>query len=338
MGHPTISVVMSIYNEPEEWLRDSIESILHQTFGDLEFIIVNDNPGRALNNQVIEHYMALDNRIVRIDNAMNLGLTCSLNIALREAKGNYIARMDGDDISLPDRLKVQHDFMEKHPDIGLCGCWISYFGTINLLTSRINRLPVTPADIKTAFLFYNPLVHPSVFFRKDLLYSTNTMYDEQFRNAQDYLLWENLLNHSIQLANINKVLLRYRVSNEQISNKLKSNQNSVANAIQMRTLEKMEIELSDTEKSLFCCIINRGILSNLEFHLAEQLLIKIRAALLTNSTTNQHFANKILHLEWVNCFKNLKADRKPWKTFFSSPLFQFRDLRLRDLAKIVLSA
>lgn len=338
MGSPMISVVMSIYNEPEEWLKDSIESILNQTFTDLEFIIVNDNPGRSINGKIIQHYQSIDSRIVLLENAENMGLTRSLNRAFKEARGIYIARMDADDVSLPKRLEIQYEFMEENPDIGVCGSWIRYFGAINRFSKRTNKLPLTPRDIQTTFLFTNPLVHPTTFFRRSILDSTTDIYDPLCRSAQDYLLWDTLSHQSIRLANVGAILLRYRVSNDQISNKLKNNQNTIANTIQLRALEKVGITFAESDKELYVKILNNNPLNNIEsFEHAERILLDIRTRLSGIESFNSYLVDKYIHAEWVSCFKHVQIGKRPWKKFVFSPLFKLSFLGLRDFGKIVLS-
>src|SRR3989344_8977423 len=114
---PPITVLLSVYND-SRFLKSAIESILNQTFSDFEFLVIND---ASTDNtaEIINSFS--DPRLKTITNSHNLGLTKSLNIGLKEAQGKYIARLDADDISLPDRLKIQHDFMESHPDIALSG-------------------------------------------------------------------------------------------------------------------------------------------------------------------------------------------------------------------------
>lgn len=119
---PKLSIIMSVYSEPIEWMRLSVDSILNQSYKDFEFIIINDKPDRKENRELLDVYKHKDNRIVLINNKVNLGLTKSLNIGLLAAKGEYIARMDADDISLPDRLKQQVDFLDTHPEVSIVGC------------------------------------------------------------------------------------------------------------------------------------------------------------------------------------------------------------------------
>lgn len=105
---PLVSVVMAIYNEPVEWMRQAIDSILYQSFKDFEFIIINDNPIRVENKEILDEYSAKDSRVIVVLNEENIGLTKSLNKGLAIASGEYIARMDADDIAMPERLRMQY--------------------------------------------------------------------------------------------------------------------------------------------------------------------------------------------------------------------------------------
>ena len=110
---PKISVLMSVYNEPVDWMRQAIESILNQTYKDFEFIIVNDNPEREENQLVLNEYRDKDSRISVLCNDQNIGLTKSLNKGLENANCEFVARMDADDIAFPDRLKLQLQYLLK---------------------------------------------------------------------------------------------------------------------------------------------------------------------------------------------------------------------------------
>ena len=133
---PHISVLMSVYHEPIDWLALSVDSILNQSFSDFEFIIIVDDP----NNQEAINYIRQkeeeDNRIVLLINEENVGLTKSLNKGLKIAKGNYIARMDADDISYPERFEKQFTFMESHPSVILLGTGVRYFGDLRERETR----------------------------------------------------------------------------------------------------------------------------------------------------------------------------------------------------------
>lgn len=212
---PRISVVMSVYNEPLKWISQSIDSILNQTFSDFEFIIINDKPDRSELSAFLENYAQKDKRIKLITNPTNLGLTKSLNIGLRQSKGEYIARMDADDISMPKRFEKQVAFMDSHPDVIVCGTKISYFGNVPLFTYN-DWIHEKDEDIKGQLISNSCFAHPTVFIRKATLVSHSIEYDEEYKQSQDYRLWEILADFG-KYANLKENLLYYRISNNQVS-------------------------------------------------------------------------------------------------------------------------
>lgn len=128
MKNPEISVLMCVYQEPVEWLRASVESVLHQTFRDFELIIVVDDPEGDERHVLLNDYAAHEPRIVLHRNERNFGIALSLNIGMELARGKYIARMDADDISDKHRLERQYEFMEAHDDVVLLGTDIRIIG------------------------------------------------------------------------------------------------------------------------------------------------------------------------------------------------------------------
>jgi glycosyltransferase involved in cell wall biosynthesis len=218
---PIISVVMSVYNEKVEWMHESIDSILNQTFSDFEFIIINDNPSRIENSILLEEYRKKDNRIVVLTNEQNTGLTKSLNRGIKIAKGKYIARMDADDISLPARFEKQIKVMEDNPNIIVCGSKIKVFG------ERKNKyylqIPEKSDDIKDLLIRRNCIAHSTVIIRNEILTTHNISYNEAYIYAQDYRLWCDLYNLG-NFYNIQEILLLYRTSKYQISTHTKEKQ------------------------------------------------------------------------------------------------------------------
>lgn len=194
---------MSVYNG-EAYLKESIESILNQTFTDFEFIILDDC-STDNSAEIIKSYN--DKRIVYVRNEKNLGLAASLNKGIRLAKGEYIARMDDDDISLPERFEKQVKFLDDNLEYGVVGAWIQVFGKIK----RINKFYSDTQKNFYIFLISKVMVsHPVVMFRKSIMVDNNIFYDEMFRAAQDYKLW-NDLKYVTKITNLQEVLLHYRV-------------------------------------------------------------------------------------------------------------------------------
>lgn len=233
---PKISVLMSVYNEPVDWMRQAIESILNQTYKDFEFIIVNDNPEREENQLVLNEYRDKDSRISVLCNDQNIGLTKSLNKGLRIAKGKYIARMDADDISLPKRFQMQFDYMEEHPEIIVLGTNIMYIG--NRMPFKGNdSIKFTDSSIKAQMLLVNCIAHSSVFIRKSVLHDNSIQYDESYRQSQDYRLWEILRPYG-KYACLKEKLLKYRMSDQQITRSQKQGQSNLAGGVRLRLQQK----------------------------------------------------------------------------------------------------
>ena len=175
-----ISVIMPVYNA-EKYLKESIESILNQTFTDFGFLIVNDG-STDTSLEIIKSYD--DKRIRIINNEENMGLTKSLNKAVKQAHGDYIARQDADDISLPNRLELQFEFLEKHPEVALLGTGVY---VINENGDEIEKRIMHP-NPKKSLSKGNRFIHGSVMFRKSVIDELGA-YNETLKYSQDYELW-----------------------------------------------------------------------------------------------------------------------------------------------------
>lgn len=208
---PLISVVMPVYNA-EKYLVEAIESILEQTYEKFEFLIINDGSTDS-SSIIIDSYAKKDSRITHVKN-QNQGISLSLNCGIALAKGEYIARMDADDISLAVRFEEQIKFMEKNQNVGVCGTWVDLIGEIK--AGEYKRHPTSDEELKVRLLFSVCFVHPSVIMRRELLVRTNNFYDPTYTSAQDYELWSRLKDCT-QFANIPKTLMKYRVLSDSVS-------------------------------------------------------------------------------------------------------------------------
>lgn len=199
---PKVSVIMPVFNG-KRYLREAIDSILAQTFTDYEFIIIDDGSTDGTRD-IINSYS--DQRIVNLHHHTNLGITRSLNDGLKVARGELIARQDADDISLPERLALQVNFLNSNKKVGLVGTrWLR---TINENESRAASCHTMNFDIKFLLLFSNQFVHTSVVFRKRLIDQFGG-YSEQHNGSEDYELWTRLSCHTL-FANLENVLVTYR--------------------------------------------------------------------------------------------------------------------------------
>jgi len=204
---PKVSVVMSIYNV-QEYLSEAIESILNQTFKDFEFIIINDG-SKDGSKKIVRQYMKKDKRIIFIDRKENKGLVYSLNEGISIAKGKYIARMDGDDISLPNRLELQVKFLDKNPEVGVVG---GHFYVISEKGKYMDVfiVPIEEPIINVWLSVAVPMAHPSIMVRKAVLNKYNIKYENYiFPVSQDYHLLLKISKYA-KLSNVNEFILKLR--------------------------------------------------------------------------------------------------------------------------------
>lgn len=202
---PKVTVLMPVYNG-EKYLEKAIESILNQTFRDFEFIIVDDGSTDSTSS-IIACYQQKDARI-RIYNQENRGLVASLNVGCQLSRGKYIARMDADDVSLPERLAKQVAYLDAHPEVGVLGGWMEVIDESGGPQNKV-RVPTTPSLIKWSLLFGCPVVHPSVMMRRDIIEPLG-FYRPEALHAEDYDLWARAC-FTTQIANIPEILVRHRV-------------------------------------------------------------------------------------------------------------------------------
>ena len=205
---PKVSVVMPAYNA-EKYISEAIESILNQTFTDFEFIIIDDG---SIDDTVgiINYYN--DDRIRLIQNEVNLGVAQTLNKGIELSRGQYIARMDADDISLPTRFEKQVAFLDVNPDVAVVGSDIELFGMVNEKRSFSSKHD----DLKVELLFNNCFAHPSVMLNHKFFGSKKLLYNPKVNKMEDYDLWVRAAI-SNKLACISEVLLRYRVHPNQVT-------------------------------------------------------------------------------------------------------------------------
>lgn len=215
MTTPMISVVMPVYNA-EKYVAEAVESILQQTYTDFEFIIIDDC---STDNSygILQTYAAKDIRIRLFKNDVNNKLPKTLNFGIAQSNGKYIARMDADDISLPERFAKQVEFMESHPEIGVCGGFAYVFG--NGASEMLMKVQVNPSLIKAYTYFVDcNLIHPTVVLRRNVFAELELLYNEsEGCVAEDYELWIQALSKGCILNNLATPLIQYRCSNTQLT-------------------------------------------------------------------------------------------------------------------------
>lgn len=200
---PTVSVLMAVRDEAK-YIRNSVESILNQTFGNFEFIIVDDQ-SKDETVEIIRGFN--DERIILVEGSGD-GLAAALNKGLARCRGEFIARMDGDDISLPCRLQKQYEYMKKWNRVDLLGSQAEIIDETGCIVGKYIK-PIDERIIRKAAKYGCPIIHPSYFGRKNLFISMNG-YREKFTYAQDYDFILRALDKNSTIHNIDEVLIYYR--------------------------------------------------------------------------------------------------------------------------------
>ena len=222
---PKISIIMAVCNG-ESYLRASIDSILSQTLQEFEFIVIDDGSIDSTWD-ILSRYATRDRRMVLIRNSLNIGLAKSLNIGLLKSKGNYIARQDHDDISLPHRFQKQSKYLDDHENIVMVSCNMDRIDSCGRTIRKMR--PSCRTELVPWFLLFSNFIagHSQVMFRRKPVVELGG-YDETLHSAQDYDLWVRLLEKG-QIAILPEVLLKYRWHEKSISQKFSTQQ--IENAV-----------------------------------------------------------------------------------------------------------
>lgn len=238
-----VSVLISVYNG-EAHLQEAVESILGQTFSDFEFVIVDDGSTDST-WQILKAYAAQDARIVLIRNEKNIGLERSLNKGLALTQGEYIARQDADDVSLPHRLELQSHFLDIHPEVGALGTAVKIIDQQGASQDE-DYLPVDHESIEALLLVNNFLHHSTLMTRRHLM-QTLKGYDESMRHAEDYDIWWRLSRIS-RLATMPDILLCRRIDDSPRISKL-YREKQLQNALKI-SLKAVKESLGNNSTSL----------------------------------------------------------------------------------------
>jgi glycosyltransferase involved in cell wall biosynthesis len=212
-GFPNVTVLMAAYNE-ERFIREAIESILNQTYQDFEFLIINDGSTDGTRDILLSYN---DPRILVVDNEENLGLTRSLNRGLALARGEYIARQDANDISHPDRLKLQIAFLERNPEVAVLGTQMNFIDIKGRNKKGwARRKPLTRLGTKYAIIFNVPVNHATVVYSRKIIREEFNGYDPDYIVGQDGELWCRVgVNHTIM--NLPQALVDVRIDPSSVS-------------------------------------------------------------------------------------------------------------------------
>lgn len=236
---PTVSVVVPVYNGAA-FIVECLESVIHQTYRDFELIVIDDGSTDETAN-IVRAFN--DSRIRFIQNSTNLGLIATLNKAFELSRGKYIARLDADDIALPERFAIQVQHMELNQNLAMLGT--AYFPLKQGIASAVT-LATGKGKIQANMLFNSCFAHPSVIIRKAALTGRESAFNPAYPHAEDYELWSWLMrNHEVE--NIAEPLIYYRIHENQISKRKQDEQRATAQKIRTELLQWLDVPFSEND-------------------------------------------------------------------------------------------
>lgn len=309
--NPRVSVLLPVYNA-DAYLREAIDSVLNQTFRDFELIVVEDG---STDGSVEILRSVPDGRLRLISNDANRGLIYSLNRAIALARGKYIARMDADDISLPERLAKQVSFLDNHPEVAVCGTWFRTIG----IHDRIHRHPARHEDIVEDLLHVGCVIgHPTVMFRKSAV--EEIQYESAFEHAEDYRLWARLSSR-FKLANIPEVCVLYRTHAEQVSESKAAAQRLAALRIQAFLATTAAPDLRANERRwVDRAFTGEGLFDVEELESVQHALLLLAAENGRSGRFKQARYTRLLARVWlIACFRYAIDRRLSFRVYLRAP-------------------
>jgi len=300
---PAITVLMPVYNGAT-YLNEAIDSILNQTFNNFEFIIIDDaSTDDSLG--IIKSYDS--SRIRLVENKNNVGQSVTLNKGISLARGKYIARMDQDDISMPERLKKKFEFMENNSDIDICGSWVELMGKYD----GIVELETDSERIKINLLTNQNFSHPTVMIRKSTLVDYDLNYNPTFAIGNDWDLWVRMFEYC-SFANLPEPLLKFRMHDKQYSKTMWEQNNAETNRVLTDLLKKIGIQPDGSDLNIHKTVIMGWGTDSLFIVEVFKYLMRLRTSNLRKNIFDPVILNEFLKIKWRRFMLNKKYKLLYW--------------------------
>ena len=329
---PRVTVLMPVYNGAK-YLKEAIDSILSQSYADFEFLIINDgSTDHSL--EIIKSYS--DNRIHLINNDENIGVARSLNKGIQLARGEFIVRMDADDISLPNRIMRQVEYMDKNLGIGISGTWLKHI-IQNDIDNLIWKFQTDPNMIRFLLLFYNPMGHNTVILRKKFFISNKLFYRPSYETAEDYDLWVRA-SFFFPITNIPEVLVLYRRHYEQVGFKNKNKQDYVCDLIINNQLKLFKIDPVEEDLRIHSLIGHNKIFnSKTDIQKAKAWLEKLYNANRDEKIFPDSAFLDFLTNRWFQvCSNDMRIGIWHFRTYYSSELIRLSQINFIIFFKFII--
>lgn len=301
---PIVSVIMPVFNA-EKYIEDAIDSLLAQTFTNFELIIINDG-STDYSESLIFRYR--DKRIRYIRHSANLGLIAALNEGIRHASGEFIARLDADDVANPNRLFKQVQFLLRNPDHSICG---SSYQVINAKGQKLYNvsLPTSDRQIRTLLFFGNCICHSSVMFRTSSL--DKELYRSTYTLCEDYDLWRRLIEWN-KVAVLPEPLINYRLHGMNVSVTKRMEMLRNAGRIYAHFLEKSGLSYTQDDFLLHHAFLSYNVvyIRQVGFDKLEKWILKLEKMFSYHEQSDRWIAGKVMIRRWLAfCIKSREYKR-----------------------------
>jgi len=331
MNTPLVSVLIPCYNV-EKYVEESVNSILNQTYTNLEILAINDCSTDSTGD--ILHAMAkIDSRITVIDNDHNLKLIDTLNKGVKLSKGDYIARMDADDISLPTRIEKEVAFLEKNKDHDIVSTLFYAFRSENPDRRDLHHSPLIDAELRAYMLFKSGICHPAVMIRRRVFDELGLSFEKRYLHVEDYALWTEAI-YKTKLANIGEPLLLYRIHQTQISTlheELQTDNKKKVFEIHCRQLGlPVDDDFINVYASVAECVPLYSSFNYLDK--CEDFMLKLIDINKDKPFCDMAYLERMLSIHWLRLCANSRLGLKVMKRLKQSVLYIEKNYTSRDFA------
>lgn len=327
---PLVSVLLPCYNV-EKYVAETIDSMLNQTYANFEIIAINDCSTDSTLS-ILYEFQKKDERIKVFENDINLRLIKTLNKGIELCKGKYIARMDADDIALPERLEKEVEFLEQNTDYDIVSTQFATFKTGSKHTSlHIN--PTKYEELQAYLLFKSGICHPASMIRKTLFSDLNLSFEERYLHVEDYALWSKAI-YKTKIANIGgKPLLLYRVHESQVSSLHEDLQTENKKEVFKIHCKQLNLDMSEEALDIYASVAEAvPRLSSFEYLTkCEEFMIGLRNKNEKDIFCSSDFLEKMLSLHWIRLCANSRLGVKVLNKCFSSSLYKKEIYTTRDI-------
>jgi len=331
MSRPLVSVLIPCYNV-EKYVEESVNSILNQTYTNLEVIAINDC-STDKTGELLDKLASKDARITVVTNEENLKLIRTLNKGIALCKGEYIARMDADDISLPTRIEKEVDFLERHSDHDIVSTQFYAFRSENPNKKDLNHSPVHDDQLRAYMLFRSGICHPAVMIRKRIFTELGLKFELEYLHVEDYALWSEAM-YKTKLGNLVEPLLLYRVHQHQVSSLHEDLQTDNKKKVFRIHCQHLGLPFDDEFIDIYASVAECVPLYSTFDYLdkCEAFMVSLLELNKRKTFCDERYLEGLLSITWLRLCANSRLGLKVIKKMKSSSLYNEKNYTSRDLA------